>query len=144
MKPHPWKDGEFSPEMSDLIGRTFTDVFTTEDEGDELHLTCSDGTFVFYHEQGCCESVDIEDVVGDLADLVGTPMLRAEESTSCDTPHGVRHEYEPESQTWTFYRFATIKGYVDVRWFGESNGYYSESVDLKFIPAPSTDGANHD
>ncbi len=133
MKPHPWKDGEFEFEFSDLIGKTITDV--QGGVGDErLVLRCAEGSFILYHSQDCCESVSIESITGDLSDLIGHPILMAEESTSENTPEGYTHDYEPDSQTWTFYKLATIKGYVDIRWFGSSNGYYSESVDLAFEP----------
>ena len=72
--------------------------------------------------------MDINDIVGDLEDLVGEPLLVAEEVQG-ETPVDF-NERDHESVTWTFYKFATRKGYVDVRWLGESNGYYSEGVDL--------------
>jgi hypothetical protein len=74
--------------------------------------------------------VTVEDIVGDLADLVGDPILVAEEATSDQNPDGVTKKYQ-DSFTWTFYKFATRKGYVDIRWYGESNGYYSERVDFE-------------
>ena len=114
-------------ELKDLLGKTMTSV---ENKGDELVFTTTEGkSFKLYHEYECCESVSIESVVGDLADLVGEPLLVAEESTG-ETPADYKFEYEPESYTWTFYKFATRKGYVDVRWLGESNGYYGEGVDF--------------
>ncbi len=128
MKIHP--SGTVSPEISDLIGHTFTSVEATEET---LVFSGHCGTFTFHHSQDCCESVSIADIIGDLQDLAGTPLLIAEESSG-ETPAGHTFEYEPESYTWTFYKFATSKGYVDVRWLGESNGYYSESVDLKWEP----------
>lgn len=81
------------------------------------------------HEQDCCESVWLEDIVGDLADIIGTPLVMAEESTSAERPDDAAGpEYTPESQTWTFYKFATAKGYVTLRWCATSNGYYSERI----------------
>jgi hypothetical protein len=88
-------------------------------------FTCSDGSVLeFYHSQDCCESVVIEDVTGDINDLLNSPIIMASEETS-------RYEGDgyTDSGTWTFYKFATIKGYVTIRWLGTSNGYYSETVD---------------
>lgn len=69
----------------------------------------------------------IEDICGDLQDLVGEPLRMAEERSDDN------HADEPMDgglawQTWTFYRLATIKGYVTIRWLGVSpeNGAYGE------------------
>ena len=112
--------------INDMVGKVFTSV--TQD-GTEMVFANETETFRFFHYQDCCESVSIEDIVGDLSDLVGEPLLIAEE-VSGETPADFDKDYH-ESVTWTFYKFATRKGYVDVRWLGESNGNYSESVDLE-------------
>ncbi len=113
--------------INTLIGKTLVSV-DGEIGNDEITFVCTDGTkYRMYHSQDCCESVSVEDITGDLADLIGNPILVAEESTSDKNPEGVTKEYQ-DSFTWTFYKLATIKGHVDIRWYGESNGYYSERV----------------
>lgn len=123
--------GRIEPEISDLIGMSFESVTANNYE---LIFKGKCGTFTFYHSQDCCEHVRIEDIVGDLNDLVNTDILLAEEVTGQTPEEWTENEDTSESYTWTFYKFATKKGYVDVRWLGESNGYYSESVDLKWEP----------
>lgn len=114
--------------FEELIGRTLCRV--TED-GEELVLYLSDTNYVrLYHSQDCCESVYIEDICGDLEDLVGSPLLVAEEVSNYEAEP--KYEGE-ESYTWTFYRFATRKGWVNVRWYGSSNGYYSEGVSVEVV-----------
>lgn len=114
--------------FTDLIGKTCSDVRRCK-EIDELHFTCTDGTrYKLHHFSECCEIVTIEDICGDLQDLVFSPILQAEESTNQDNP-----PEHCDSFLWTFYRLATAKGQVVIRWLGQSNGYYSESVDFDKI-----------
>ena len=111
--------------VCELLGKTIIDI--TQNGNDELIFKTEDGlAYKMHHYQDCCETVEIADIVGNLADLINSPILMAEEVSQVD-------ENAPESGTWTFYKFATIKGYVTIRWYGSSNGHYSESVNFDLI-----------
>ena len=119
-----------------LKGKTLTKIEGMEAGNDVVKFYCTDGSvYEMYHPQDCCESVTIEDVCGDVDDLIGSEILVADEIIhEGENPEGVElPEHHDYSFTWTFYKFATRKGYVDLRWYGESNGYYSESVDFRQI-----------
>ena len=120
--------------FADLVGKTFVSI-SGKPGDDVVEIVCADGAiYVMHHDQDCCERVRVESIVGDLADLVGTPILVAEETSGQTDPEGYKTEDEyRESFTWTFYKLATVKGWVDVRWLGESNGYYGETVELKCV-----------
>ena len=94
---------------------------------DVIYFHMHDGTvFKMYHMQDCCESVSIEDITGDIADLNDAMIIKAEERTS---PYVAKDDWG-ESGRWTFYDIQTNKGCVQLRWLGTSNGYYSEGVDI--------------
>lgn len=131
-------------DFSVLKGKTLANIENKENE--ELIFTTDAGdVYKLRHFQDCCESVAIEDICGDLADLLGEPLLVAEEVSYGDEKelpvvdrvrlqleeaNEVRNRSWVESETWTFYKLDTRKGGVTIRWYGESNGYYSESVDF--------------
>ena len=129
--------------LADLVGRTIASVNHIEAMDDELTFICEDGwRFRLYHDQDCCENVTLEDVIGDFSDITGSPITVAEEvsSDTDENPYIVSQPIlelvPPEkddddgSQTWTFYKFETARGGITLRWYGTSNGYYSERVDL--------------
>lgn len=110
-----------------LIGKTIKSIDQKEDS---ILFETSDSEFYkMYHDQSCCEEVVIESVCGDLDWLLDSPVLLAEERTSNQNPIESKDMYgDDTSFTWTFYEIATIKGSVTIRWYGSSNGYYSEAV----------------
>ena len=119
--------------FEELVGKTIKEITGATKGSEEVIFSCDDGSrYRMDHDQDCCEDVSVEDIAGNIQDLIGSPILQAEESTSDETPEGVKPEYQ-DSFTWTFYKLATVKGYVTIRWYGESNGYYSESVDFEKV-----------
>ncbi len=110
-------------DFKELKGKT---IISYKKENDYILFFTSCGeVFIMYHDQECCENVYIESVVGDLDDLLDAVILSAEESKDHSN-----FPLEDYSCTWTFYKLRTQKGYIDIRWYGSSNGYYSESVSL--------------
>jgi hypothetical protein len=106
-----------------LKGKVFNSV---ERFGDEcIKFRSADYEYSQYHIDDCCESVSIADICGDLSDLEGVEILEAYQD---DNYQG--EDTRDESFTWSFYVVRTTKGTVTIRWYGCSNGYYSETVDL--------------
>lgn len=124
----------FAMEVADLVGMTFSAAFRGPVSGDSdaIVLVAGSEKYAFFHNQDCCEIVEIIDICGDLSDLIGSPLLRAEIRTNSEDapPENV---YTDDSYTWSFLELATIKGSVTVRWFGTSNGHYSEDVSLHML-----------
>ena len=110
--------------IDELAGRTIVRIVN---EGNILKFYMKTGLHVaMFHEQDCCEDVRLEDVCGDLEDLLNTPLVRAEKRSDYESgEHG--------NDEWTFYELATVKGSVTLRWYGTSNGYYSTSVSLQYF-----------
>jgi hypothetical protein len=114
--------------FEELNGKTLTSV-SGKRGCREIVFKTQDKTYKMHHHQDCCESVYVEDICGDLEDLVGTPILLAEEVSNKERDEDSFFE----SVTWTFYKLSTIKGSVTIRWLGTSNGYYSESVSFEDV-----------
>ena len=118
-------------DFSELVGKTLTDIKIVRDDAfadDTIIFTTDAGdVYKMYHCQDCCEHVTIEDICGVINNLIGIPIVMA--YMASNRLAGCA-DAEVTGVTWTFYHIATIKGYVTIRWNGESNGYYSEEVDF--------------
>jgi hypothetical protein len=114
--------------IEELIGKTLTKV---ENKGDKILFVADSGErWLMHHLQDCCENVRVDDICGDLDNLIGVPVVEAFEKSNSENPPGIKAPKYQDSFTWTFYTIVTSKGAVTIRWYGESNGYYSESVDF--------------
>lgn len=115
-----------------LVGKTILSFEGLEDGSDEIKIHTDAGTLRMKHHQDCCESVSVEDICGYPEDLINS-IVRVAESRS-------NHSSRGGETMWTFYTIRTDRGDLDIRWCGNSNGYYSVSVDCEWeekkVPEP--------
>ena len=126
--------------VNTIVGLTMADVSKTND-GEIMFITTDGRKFKMWggHEcdAGCHVNVEIDDICGDLKDLIGSPIVQADVADNdrntilemLETGHA-KGKSDDESFTWTFYRITTMKGQVVLRWYGSSNGYYSERANF--------------
>ena len=107
-------------DIKDMVGKKITGIYYDEEY---FQIRTDDCVYAFYHEQDCCESVYLTQVDGISDKIIGSRIVIAEVVTDEKSVAGGHI-------TWSFYKIGTNKGMIDFRFQGESNGYYSESVDL--------------
>lgn len=99
-------------------------------------FACNDLTiYSLYHDQVCCESVELSEIIGKLENLLFAPITFADESSgeidlSKDLDYLAASQLGVAHASWTFYKLATTYGFVDIIFRGDSNGCYSESAAL--------------
>lgn len=139
-----------------LLGRTFAAVSQHDEDELHFKDEHGKTLFRFFYNPDCCARCGIDQIDGDLEDLCDSPITMAEYTQSETQPNdsqlaslcekaglGDNHDLRSceqcqkwmdadadsmlgDSNTWTFVKLATLKGYVTIRWWGSSNGCYSE------------------
>jgi hypothetical protein len=115
--------------IEELKGKTLTLI---ESNSEEVVFTCATGErYRMFHSQDCCEGVTLESIDGDKDALIGEPIVIAKEEFPEVTQKMIS---DHESVTLTNFTLATASAEVTFKWFGSSNGYYSESVEIVKLP----------
>jgi hypothetical protein len=109
-----------------MAGKTVTSITGCRVGSEDMAIAFADGSICrMWHNKDCCESIRIEEIHGDYADFVGQVIVSAEASEV-----EIAVPMDDGKQTDTFYKLACAKGYLTIRWLGESNGYYGTTVDV--------------
>lgn len=113
-----------------LKGQTVAEVIV-DNEKSMIVFVCKDGKrYALMHRQECCEEVTLEDFDAKMIEnLPGHEILEAYGSSEAGEETEEMKEWG-RSSTWTFFVIRTMLDTYTIRFFGSSNGYYSEDAEL--------------
>ena len=113
-------------EFNDLVGETLTHIDIDPENNEILLTTKSDKKIIIKHDQNCCESVKLVYYSPNWKKLIGKVIVDTSEN-AVSSMNGY------DSRTDTDLTFSVDDATVITKWVGESNGYYSETVDIHDI-----------
>lgn len=119
---------------TEFSGKIIQEIRGCKKHSDEVTIMFTDGSCLkFYHQQDCCESVLLEDYDITPEWLVDSKIISVEERIY-RSGEGIEplNTYD-QSYTWSFYAIKTSSSTMVLRWYGESNGWYSETVDIDYL-----------
>jgi len=119
-----------------LKGLVLENLTRAKSKYDErIRITASGRDFLMFHDQDCCEQVVVESICGEVDKALGEEITEAVEHSNSDKPSLEEYtdEENGDSWTWTYYTIRTQSETIVIRWYGTSNGYYSESVEVSEI-----------
>ncbi|HBY20802.1 MAG TPA: hypothetical protein DEG71_07310 [Clostridiales bacterium] len=104
-----------------LLGATLLDF---EELDDRVSFLTDKGRYTLINFESWCGNdcdVSLEDIDGNIYRLFGQKIIFAEE---------IIHSGTDESTCYSFYKLSTNNDSVTLRFYGRSNGYYSENMQL--------------
>lgn len=112
-----------------LIGKTISRIVVCKDPA-FVYFYTNDGNYILHYKFVCsCTVGYVEDICGDLGDLIGVPVLSASFESNVN-------EFKPDDEHdhgtyWNFYKISTVKGYVTIRYDVSSNEFYGFEVSFE-------------
>ena len=131
-----YNNWNYAAAVSDIVGKRVLAVNGLRKGSEAVDFLLSDGSvFEMAYHPDCYASCYILELDCAPEDFVDQVVLSAEvvSNSGAESPPPPG-EYAPDSYTWTFVKFSTSKGHFTVRWYGESNGYYSETPSFTRLP----------
>lgn len=116
-------------DMCELVGKIFVSYEICQYKEYIKFFDIHGNYYIFYHDIQCCEQVYIDDICGDLNDLLFTEILKSEmvSSEMSEDDLNKKEAYNDWGE-WYFYKLDTIKGSVTLRWCGISINYSTKVV----------------
>ena len=112
--------------IKEVIGLKFSKggrITYDSNHQDLFFLESSKFKVQIYVVEDCCNGSWIEDIEGDVHDIIDEPITMFELVSN-------REEENDYYKTWTFIKIGTKKGSITIRFVGESNGYYTEHASV--------------